>query len=1057
MAGIASTAMDYDGPQMDKELSDWISPAAFEVPVTPVTSTWIEHTPFALWLMDALRPRLCVELGTLHGVSYFTFCQGSARNGGTTRCFAVDTWQGDEHTGLYTEEVWRHVASFNSERFGAFSTLLRRKFDDAVGLFEDGSIDLLHIDGLHTFEAVRHDFETWLPKLAPAGIILFHDSNVHERDFGVARFMRELEGRYPIFEFLHGYGLSVVAAGGAVPAALRVLFGASKDVSLAAQIRQVYCRLGAGIGQRLELQHERERVANLRSEVANFPEAREQLSGQIAEQNIALQQERQLAANLRAELSRLTGELEILMQRNAMLEQELTSRSAQAEALLSSTSWRMSAPLRFIGRSVRSLLRPVRMFKRLRATRVRQVLAASGLFDGAWYLSSNADVALGGIDPLLHFVLFGAKERRRASAFFDTAWYLNAYRDVAESGVNPLLHYWKFGAAEGRDPNAWFDTDWYLQTYPDVAASGTNPLLHFQQSGGSEGRWFNPQVDPSCYLSQHPEFSGDNARLLAYLVDGGVQPLRPTLSPLATLPYEPLISVITPVYNVPAIWLGRAVGSVQAQTYRNWEICLCDDGSTNEDTLAELDRIAAAGDSRIKVIRLRENSGISAATNAAIDRADGEFVAFLDNDDELDPRALEANMRALNRDREIDVLYSDEDKLDHNGQRVEPFYKPDWSPQFFRQVMYVGHLLVARRSLVTKVGGLDPSYDGVQDFELMLRLSERTKRIHHIRDILYHWRRIPGSVADSIGAKPRLGEKQVEAVNAHLRRLEIAADARPHPVFQHRACLLPRPGRKQPRISIVIPTKDRPDLIGRCLDSIFDRTTYPDFEVVVVDNGSTDPAALAKIDSHSVTRVHFPQKFNFSLANNLGVAAAKGEILVLLNNDTEICEPDWLEQMVALFDEPDVVAVGPLLLYPNGKVQHAGVALGLRGTADHVLRGLDADNDGYFGTLSATREVSAVTAACMMLQRSDYLAVGGMNEFFEKHYQDVDLSLKLQRDGRRILFTPRTRVIHHESATRGSDYDRIDRELLIDAWGELIACGDPYSRWEPETRGTRSN
>src|SRR3954451_5497851 len=207
--------MDHDvGPHLTDDLCSWISEAAFEVPVTPITSAWIQHTPFALWLMDSLRPRLFVELGVLHGVSYFTFCQGSARNGGTTRCFAVDTWKGDEHTGSYDEDVWRHVTLFNSDRYSAFSTLLRQSFDQAAGLFKDGSIALLHIDGLHTYEAVRHDFETWLPKLAPHGVVLFHDSNVHDRNFGVARLVRELEGRYSCFEFLHGYGLAVVAAGG---------------------------------------------------------------------------------------------------------------------------------------------------------------------------------------------------------------------------------------------------------------------------------------------------------------------------------------------------------------------------------------------------------------------------------------------------------------------------------------------------------------------------------------------------------------------------------------------------------------------------------------------------------------------------------------------------------------------------------------------------------------------------------------------------------------------------------------------------------------------------
>ena len=218
--------------------------------------------------MDSLRPRLFVELGVLHGASYFTFCQGSARNGGTTRCFAVDTWKGDEHTGSYDEDVWRHVTLFNSDRYSAFSTLLRQSFDQAAGLFKDGSIELLHIDGLHTYEAVRHDFETWLPKLAPHGVVLFHDSNVHDRNFGVARLVRELEGRYSCFEFLHGYGLAVVAAGGTVPPALRALFEASNDVSRAAQIRQVYGRLGAAIGERLELQNGQQAGARLRSELA---------------------------------------------------------------------------------------------------------------------------------------------------------------------------------------------------------------------------------------------------------------------------------------------------------------------------------------------------------------------------------------------------------------------------------------------------------------------------------------------------------------------------------------------------------------------------------------------------------------------------------------------------------------------------------------------------------------------------------------------------------------------------------------------------------------------
>jgi GT2 family glycosyltransferase len=1066
-------------PPEVENMSSWISPAAFEVPVTPVTSSWIEHTPFALWLMDALRPRVLVELGTLHGVSFFTFCQGSARNGSTTRCFAVDTWQGDEHTGFYSEDVWRHVARFN-ERFSSFSTLLRQSFDEAAALFEDASIDLVHIDGLHTYEAVRHDFETWLPKLTPCGVVLLHDTNVYDKNFGVARLMRELERRFPFFEFLHGHGLGIVAAGGAVPPPLRTLISAASNLQSTVQIRQVYERLGAAARERLALEHEREVVGRLSLDIAHLQEdaakrdaalvaARDQhswlsveadsLKDELKSLRGALHERNIMVAQQEDELKSLRGALH---ERNIMVAQQI----AQREALLASTSWRVTAPLRFVRLRVPRILRHIAALNflvralRWRAFHARRMLASSGLFDGNWYLANNPDVGQLGMDPLLHFVMHGSAERRRASPLFDTAWYLDTYPDVAESGINPLLHYWKNGAAEGRDPNPWFDTDWYLKTNPDVACSGINALFHFERYGRHEGRWFNPQIDPQQFISQHPEIACGPAELLAELLARGMQPASISLlstaksgSPVATLPYRPVISVITPVYNVRPIWLRKAVASVEAQTYPNWQLCLCDDGSSSHGTRAELDRISSTGNPRIKVIRLEKNSGISAATNAALNRADGEFVAFLDNDDELAPHALEANILALNRAPDIDILYSDEDKLTLGGHREEPFYKPDWSPHFLREVMYVGHFLVARRSLVEAVGGLDSRYDGVQDFELMLRLSERTKRIHHIRDILYHWRRIPGSVADHSDAKPRLDEKQVEAVNAHLLRVGIAAEAKSHPTLRHRAQLVPRSRKEYPRISIVIPTKDRPDLIGPCLDSIFAVTVYPDFEVVVVDNGTTDSAAVAAIARHRVTRVDFPQTFNFSRANNLGGAAATGEILVLLNNDTEITMPAWLNQMLSLLDDPEVVAVGPLLIYPDGKVQHAGIALGPRSTADHVLRHHDADSDGYFGTLRATREVSAVTAACLMMRRADYLAVGGFDELFRTHYQDVDLCLRLRKEGRRILFTPHTRVIHHEGATRGTEYDIIDRELLINAWQKLISDGDPYSRWEPESRG----
>jgi GT2 family glycosyltransferase len=513
----------------------------------------------------------------------------------------------------------------------------------------------------------------------------------------------------------------------------------------------------------------------------------------------------------------------------------------------------------------------------------------------------------------------------------------------------------------------------------------------------------------------------------------------------AELTYRPLVSVITPVHNTDPKWLGRAVDSVRAQTYPNWQLCLADDGSTSEATLAYLGTLE--GDASI-VVDFGENGGIAAATNRALEAAEGEFVAFLDHDDELDPDALLECVRCVNGEPEPDVVYTDEDKLDRRNRRGEPFYKPDWSPELLRGVMYVGHLLFARRSLVEAAGGLDSSFDGVQDFELMLRLSELTSRIEHVPRILYHWRKLPGSVAASPGAKQGIPELQAAAVNAHLERCGLAAFARPHQRLPHRTMLHPKPRARWPSVTVIVPTKDAPEQLGRCLESIFDRTTYPNFSVLLVDNGTTDDTARLLFDRHPVDVLPFEEPFNFSRVNNLGVDHAAGDLVVFLNNDTEIQTPEWLEVLVNLAGQSGVAAVGPLLVYPNGTVQHAGVVLGLRGTADHIMRGFPSAADGYAGSLSCTREVSAVTGACMILRRDLFLEAGGFDERFGTHYQDVDLCLRLRSAGLRNLYTPRAVIRHDESATRGNRYDLLDRALLLDAWGDTIRRGDPYySRW----------
>jgi glycosyltransferase involved in cell wall biosynthesis len=519
----------------------------------------------------------------------------------------------------------------------------------------------------------------------------------------------------------------------------------------------------------------------------------------------------------------------------------------------------------------------------------------------------------------------------------------------------------------------------------------------------------------------------------------------PLADRLARFPREqwPLISVVVPVYNTPARHLDSAVRSVLDQAYPKWELCLVDDASTDLSVRAQLQALAGT-DARIKLRLEPANRGISAATNAGLALASGEFVALLDHDDELTPDALGEMAVRLLAEPETDVLYSDQEKCDEEGRKFQPFFKPDWSPVYFLGVMYVGHLLVVRTALLRAAGGCDSRFDRVQDYELMLRLGERTGRIGHVPKLLYRWRTLPGSIALSSHAKGPVDELQVAAVQAHLDRRGLPARAITHPRLPHRIHLVPGSVAPPGKISIIIPSKDAPGHLQRCLESIFQRTTHRDFEVLVVDTGTTDAAALAIMAAHPIRRLEQGGAFNFSRANNFAAQAARGDVLVLLNNDTEVVTPDWLQIMLTHLSLPGVGAVGPLLLYPSGTVQHAGVALGLRGTCDHVMRGCDPDDDGHGGALACSREVSALTAACLMVRRDKFLAVGGLEEAYAHIYQDADFCLRLRAGGDSCVFAANVTLRHHEGVSRGSDYDFVDRAVFLDRWGDAIAAGDPY-------------
>lgn len=537
------------------------------------------------------------------------------------------------------------------------------------------------------------------------------------------------------------------------------------------------------------------------------------------------------------------------------------------------------------------------------------------------------------------------------------------------------------------------------------------------------------------------------------------------LNPPAPAPSEgPLISVLMPVHDTPAKWLRRAIESVRAQTYPNWQLCIADDCSTEPHVPTILHDYAAA-DSRIRVIRLAAPGHISRATNAALPLAQGEFVAFLDHDDELSPHALSEIARVVVARPDTALLYSDEDKIDHRNRHSSPYFKPAWNPDLLRGQNYFCHLAAYRTSLLRSLGGLRIGFEGAQDWDLALRATERLSphQIVHIPRVLYHWRAIPGSTAIDSRQKPYAAAAAARALREHLERTGTRGDvesvAGGH--WRVRRALPPSP----PRVSLLIPTRNRVDLLRMCVESLLARTDYPDFEVIVIDNGSDEEAALRYLAAlpsldPRVRVLRDDGPFNYSALNNRAAAHADGEILGLLNNDLEVVSPDWLREMVSHTVRPEVGAVGARLLYPDGSVQHAGVVLGIagprlvEGVAGHAFKKSPRHEPGQSNRLRLVQNYSAVTAACLLVRRDTYLRVGGLDaQSLPVAFNDVDLCLRLRETGLWNVWTPFATLLHHESATRGSDSDdpektaRAERERrhMRARWGPLLDHDPAYN------------
>lgn len=524
---------------------------------------------------------------------------------------------------------------------------------------------------------------------------------------------------------------------------------------------------------------------------------------------------------------------------------------------------------------------------------------------------------------------------------------------------------------------------------------------------------------------------------------------------ITALPYRPLISILMPVYNPPVDFLDKAIASVRRQLYSNWELCIADDASTKPQVRALLEQVAR-DDNRVRATFRPINGHISAASNTALAMAQGEFIALLDHDDELTEHALYHVAVALNENRDVDLLYSDEDKIDAKGQRFGHYFKPDWNPDLFLSQNLICHLGIYRREIANAVGGFREGYEGSQDWDFAMRFVDviHADHIRHIPHVLYHWRAIAGSTAIAIEAKQYAVSSAKVALQDHWHRRGIDPDIVPV-AAGHFITHLPLPS-PTPQVSIIICTRNRVELLRQCVEGIEQQTDYRNHEIIIVDNGSDDGATLeflaGRHASGTLRVIRHPAPFNFAELNNLAAHQAQGELVCLMNNDVFPIHSAWLTEMVAHALRPEIGAVGAKLCYPNDTIQHAGVFLdGV--AAGHLHLGYPREAAGYGNRARLAQNVSAVTAACLVVRKAIWHAVGGMDEKFAVAFNDVDFCLRVDQMGYRNLWLPQAELYHYESASRGKENTPEKRarflaevDLLQKRWGSLLA-NDPA--WNP--------
>ena len=1055
-------------------LAGWWNPGLLSHPdrLTDARS-WHGHIPFAFWVIGAVEPRMVVELGTQKGDSFAALCQRVKEIGLDTACYAIGTWAGEGFSGPDGGSVYTEASEYFGYHFEGISTLLRMHLQDAIENFDDGSIDLLHLDGFRTYEAVSEDFAKWLPKMSSKGIVMFHDIAVRERGFGVWRLWEELAQKYPSVSFSHSNGLGVAAVGQVVPEAFDALVrDFSSEPTVVAGVFETAGRL---CELKSETQAKQRELENTRrdysQQLANLEAHRNLLLDRTYQMERQLREQEEEIAQIGAELRRATDELASQRSLAKLATARFAEVAAQRDEILSSEAWRATAPVRRAAHLVKRSVGWARFLGltsvalepeqgcvaeadgvhwRAMGGLVRYVVTGVVLRPGLY--SFEIDVQCGRAEDVeVHILLTDADEQIQVVAVSrlsaDGSASISVQAGFLAGGVELVL----VGMTGRYRIRRFAVTPAVVVGNPVLkkAISGIVSRVDLVASEPSATQSASTAMDPYIqWIERNERVTARDRELI--------------LEEVRAWRHRPLISVIVPVYNTPSEYLFNALESVRSQAYPYWELCISDDASSDFDIEELLEGYLS--DPRVKVRRRAENGGISANTNTALEFAEGEYVAFLDADDELSELALYFVAREINAFPDAQLIFSDEDKLDEAGRRTGPYFKPEFSPELMLGKNAVTHLAVYRTATVRELGGMRSELDGSQDWDLVLRLFDAKggsrEVIRRIPRILYHWRILPGSTALSTSEKGYAVDAGREAVASHLRRQGLNAEITPVEQSWSRNRIVVPLGEAPPRASILIPTTGDYELLRTCLDSLIQQTEYPNFEtLVIIDDWPKDDRTLAYLETlEAVGKVGVlrysrapRQSFNYAMVVNRLATEATGDVLVMINDDTEVAHGDWLGNMVSTLSIPGVGVVGAKLLYPTGEIQHAGVVAGLGGWAGHAYVGRAAEDPGYFDDLLVLRNVSAVTGACMAVRRSVFEELGGLDEqHLALAFNDTDFCFRVWKAGLRVVLDPNVTMVHRESVSRGPDNTwlklrHLEKEaaFLQERWSRIIS-DDPF-------------